>query len=152
MQNLNCYPEAIAAIHGAPSNPLLYGTAIFHSTSTNGIIIQVEVFHLPDQQLPNTSGFFGMHIHEYGNCTPPFDQTGDHYNPFGQEHPNHAGDLPPLLSNNGYAWMAFFDSRFSIAEILGRSLIIHGGKDDFTTQPSGHSGEKIGCGVIKRCC
>lgn len=58
------------------------------------------------------------------------------------------GDLPPLLSNRGYAWTAFYDTRFGISDIVGRSLIIHENRDDFTTQPAGDSGKKIACGVI----
>ena len=55
----------------------------------------------------------------------------------------------PLMGNQGYAWLAFYDKRFSIPEILGRSVIIHAMPDDFRTQPSGDAGEKIGCGVIR---
>ena len=106
--------------------------------------MQIEVFQLPDN-----SGFFGMHIHESGDCTPPFDNTGLHYNPTNQNHPGHAGDLPPLLASNGYAWTAFYDGRLTIPDIIGRSLVIHGMRDDFTTQPAGGSGKKIACGVIE---
>lgn len=143
-------PSAIAEITGNNNNPRLHGTALFYRAAMGGILVQVEIFHLPDTNLPDSSGFFGMHIHENGNCTLPFDQTGSHYNPAMQEHPNHAGDFPPLLSGNGYAWTAFYDSRLTIADILGKSIIIHADSDDFTTQPSGNSGDKIGCGVIKR--
>lgn len=142
-------PSAIANIRGNSGNPLLKGVASFYSIPTGGILIQVEVFRLPDQQLPDCSGFFGMHIHENGDCTLPFDKTGLHYNPTNQEHPNHAGDLPPLLSKDGYAWTAFYDGRLALADVLGRSLVIHDMRDDFTTQPAGGSGEKIGCGVIE---
>ena len=90
-----------------------------------------------------------MHIHENGDCTSPFDKTGNHYNPENTSHPNHSGDLPPLLSNKGYAWIAFWDNRFTISEIKGKSIVIHSMSDDFRSQPSGDSGEKIGCGVIK---
>lgn len=141
-------PAAIAKIQGDSVSPIR-GLAMFYNTYAQGIIIQVEVFHLPDQQYPNASVFFGMHIHENGNCEPPFDKTGNHYNPTNQEHPFHSGDLPPLLSNHGYARMAFYDARFTISDIIGKSLIIHGGKDDFTTQPAGNSGMKIACGVIE---
>jgi Cu-Zn family superoxide dismutase len=89
-----------------------------------------------------------MHIHETGNCALPFDQTGNHYNPAGLPHPKHAGDLLPLLGNEGYAYSVFYTDRFELPEIIGRSLIIHSAPDDFTTQPSGNSGVKIGCGVI----
>ena len=90
-----------------------------------------------------------MHIHEKGDCTMPFDRTGGHYNPAGEPHPDHAGDMIPLMGNQGYAWLAFYDKRFTIPEIMGRSVIIHRMPDDFKTQPSGDSGEKIGCGVIR---
>ena len=45
-----------------------------------------------------------------------------------------------LLSNHGYAWIAFYDARFTVSDILGRSLIIHENRDDFTVlQASVHS-------------
>ena len=54
----------------------------------------------------------------------------------------------PLLGNEGYGWMAFYDKRFTIEEIMGRSVILHLQADDFTSQPAGNSGTRIGCGVI----
>jgi Cu-Zn family superoxide dismutase len=33
--------------------------------------------------------------------------------------------------------------------ILGKAIIVHGGVDDFTTQPTGNAGSRIGCGVVK---
>ncbi|MBT9777985.1 superoxide dismutase family protein, partial [Clostridium sp. MCC353] len=78
-----------------------------------------------------------------------FAHTGEHYNPTNQPHPDHAGDLPPLLGNQGYAWTSFYDKRFTVDQIMGRAVIIHQKADDFTSQPSGNSGEKIACGVIR---
>ena len=40
--------------------------------------------------------------------------------------------------------------RFSINDVIGKTVIIHAKPDDFTTQPSGNSDGKIACGVIKR--
>ena len=91
-----------------------------------------------------------MHIHQFGECSDNFSKTGEHYNPENNLHPSHAGDLLPLLANQGYAWSAFYDKRFTIDEIIGKSVIIHSGPDDFTTQPSGNAGIKIGCGEIRR--
>ena len=68
----------------------------------------------------------------------------------GCEHPNHAGDLPPLFGNNGFALSLFLTNRFTVDEVIGRTIIIHDHPDDFTTQPSGNSGTKIACGVIRR--
>ena len=80
----------------------------------------------------------------------PFADAGAHYNPHNCRHPYHAGDMPPLFSNGGFAWMAFYTERFKTDEIIGRTVIIHDLSDDFTTQPSGNSGKKIACGEIVR--
>ena len=142
--------QAIAQVRGNENNPQLYGTVKFYETSYARVLVEAEFFGLPDVGKPGFSAFFGMHIHEVGDCSLPFDKTGGHYNPGNNLHPYHAGDFIPILSNHGYAWVSFFDSRFSIEKILGRSVILHQMRDDFTTQPSGDSGEKIGCGIILR--
>ena len=139
-------PAACADINGNAENPALTGTALFYP-AFDGTLIAVEVYHLPVNENEESS-FYGMHIHETGDCTPPFEETGAHYNPSDTFHPMHAGDLPPLLGNQGYAFSIFFTSHFQVQDILNRSLIIHSAPDDFTTQPSGNSGTKIGCGVI----
>ena len=141
-------PNAVAWIKGNEEHQRLSGEVFFYNTVRSGILVAAEIFGLPDWE--NTSGFYGMHIHEYGDCSNGFQNTGSHYNPDNFPHPMHAGDLPPLLSYKGYAWMAFYDHRFSIKEILGKSLVIHDHRDDFMSQPAGDSGEKIGCGVIER--
>lgn len=136
-------PAAVAQVQGNVKHPHLFGLISFYNTPFGGILVNAEVHGLPDK------GFHGMHIHESGNCTLPFDKTGSHYNPADVSHPEHAGDMPPLLSNNGYAWTTFYTDRFRIEDIAGRSIIIHSQRDDFTSQPAGDSGEKIGCGMIK---
>lgn len=141
-------PEATAFVNGNEKNPQLNGTVKFFATPYSGVLIKAQIFGLPDGSAPDSTGFFAMHIHENGDCTPPFDQTGSHYNPTDASHPNHAGDLLPLMANRGYAFLAFYDTRFSIPEIIGKSVVIHRMADDFTTQPAGGAGEKIGCGVI----
>ena len=185
-------PTAVARIQGNADYSNLNGTVSFYNTPFGGVLVSAEVYSLPG------SGFFGMHVHEFGDCSqssgnmmpfpgivqprgnmwemntiqtsdnmqtmgnmqnrnvrPPmgmqaFPNTGNHYNPGNVPHPEHAGDLLPLLSNNGYAWMTFYTSRINIEDIIGRSVVVHSMRDDFTTQPSGNSGDKIGCGVIER--
>jgi Cu-Zn family superoxide dismutase len=46
--------------------------------------------------------------------------------------------------------MKVLSNRFSIEEIIGRTVIIHDAPDDFRTQPSGNAGMKIACGVIQK--
>lgn len=145
-----CPPDACADIHGNETYPCLNGKAHFHRTCYGGTLVEVEVFHLPEMSQPPESAFYGMHIHEMGDCVPPFDQTGNHYNPTDMPHPMHAGDMPALLGNHGYAYSIFYTERFRVEDIIGHSIVIHAHPDDYMTQPSGNSGDKIGCGVIQR--
>ncbi len=146
-------PDAVAVLKGSSEHPLLRGKVSFWQTK-QGCLITAEVEGLP-QEKNNvcTPSIFAFHIHEGEQCsgTPedPFAETKGHYNPQKCDHPNHAGDLPPLFSNQGWAWMAVVTNRFSLKEILGKTVVIHEHADDFKTQPSGDSGKKIACGVIR---
>ncbi|MDD7740083.1 MAG: superoxide dismutase family protein [Fusicatenibacter sp.] len=141
-------PDAFAWIRGLSRYPNLYGILKCYETPYGGILFEAEVMGLPEETGGFSNGFHGFHIHEYGDCSGDFSGSGMHYNPGNTEHPYHAGDLPPLLANQGYAWMAFYDNRARLDDLLGKSIIIHAKRDDFTTQPSGDSGEKIACGII----
>ena len=33
-------------------------------------------------------------------------------------------------------------------DVVGLGLVVHAGPDDFTSQPSGAAGARIGCGVV----
>lgn len=143
-------PDAVAWISGNAENPRLSGVVRFFFTPYEGILIEAEIFGLPNIKTPQSTNFYAMHIHEYGDCTQPFDRTGEHYSREPALHPQHSGDMIPLLGNQGYAWTAFYDKRITIPEIIGRSVVIHAMPDDFMTQPSGASGMKIGCGVIRQ--
>ena len=140
------YPKAIARIYGGKDYPQLSGTVRFF-LGIDGVIVEVEVKGLPE----TVSSFFGFHIHAGGSCTGEgFADTESHYNPGEDIHPQHAGDMAPLLSNDGKAYMKVLSNRFSIEEIIGRTVIIHNAPDDFRTQPSGNAGMKIACGVIQK--
>ena len=145
-------PQAAASIAGSERYPDITGTVRFYQTH-RGVVVRAEVKGLPHSELPCHGRMFGFHIHKGTDCAgtmdDPFADAMSHYNPNGCEHPYHAGDLPPLLENNGLALCAFLTDRFSVGEIIGRAVIIHDHPDDFTTQPSGNSGTKIACGVIR---
>lgn len=142
-------PDAVAWVTGNRSYPGLSGLVKFYNTEYEGTLVEAEFFGLPNVSTPGATDFYAMHIHEHGDCTPPFDKTGEHYSLTPEPHPMHSGDLLPLLGNQGYAWAAFYDKRIVTPELMGRSVIVHRMRDDFTSQPSGDSGEKIACGVIR---
>lgn len=139
-------PAAAACIRGDSRHPGLRGRVAF-SCHPDGVQVVAEIMGLPESD----SGFFALHIHENGDCGGDgFPGTGAHFNPTNQPHPRHAGDLPPLLSRAGRADLAVVTDRFEIGQLIGRSVVIHSGPDDFRTQPSGDSGTKIACGVIRK--
>lgn len=141
---------AAAKIYGSVSNPTLFGTVKFKQMRS-GVMVTAEIFNLPHGN-PDSPDIFAFHIHEGSRCAgtaeDPFADAKSHYNPGNARHPFHAGDLPPLFGNNGYAYMCVYTDRFAVKDIIGRVIIIHARPDDFTTQPSGNSGEKIACGKI----
>ncbi len=144
MNNFTVRPSAIAYIRGGEAVPELFGEVRFYQNQ-GSVLVVANVSDLPDTD----TGFFGFHIHEGNLCAGEnFSDTGNHYNPFGAPHPNHAGDLPPLLACNGGAYLAVLTDRFRVEEVVGRTVVIHDGTDDFNSQPSGNAGNKIACGHI----
>jgi Cu-Zn family superoxide dismutase len=102
----------------------------------------------------------GFHIHDKGDCSAPdASSAGGHYNPGGSTHgragttPRHAGDLPSLTADaDGRVRADVVLEGVTLAagptSIVGRSLVVHRDRDDFTTQPAGNSGPRVACGVI----
>ena len=147
-------PQAEAELSGSAAYPGISGIVRFYQTRA-GVIVYAEVDGLPSSPgTPCGGRIFGFHIHEGtscgGNMTDPFADVMAHYNPDGCPHPFHAGDMPPLFGNDGFVLTLFLTNRFSISEIIGRAVIIHDSPDDFTLQPSGNSGTKIACGIIRQ--
>lgn len=148
---------AFARIQGGPLAPQITGIVWFVDVS-GGTEVYVDVMGLPPYQPAQNGkspiGPHGFHIHQFGNCQPgnvnkPFPAAGEHWNPTNQPHGNHAGDFPVLFSNHGRARMNFFTDKFKVANIVGKSVIIHENPDDYRTQPAGNSGNKLACGVIE---
>ena len=111
------------------------------------MLVAAELSGLPENC---DSGFFAMHIHEGESCCGDgFSETQGHYAPCGKDHPHHAGDLPPLMAyDGGKAYLAVRTDRFCVRDVIGKTVVIHSGPDDFLSQPAGNSGAKIACGVI----
>lgn len=156
--NMNNRPRrAVANISGGPLAPNIRGTVTFTDVR-GGTEVSVEVNGLPPYR-PGAAGRtqvgpHGFHIHQGGSCrvgnnAQPFTAAGEHWNPTNQPHGNHAGDFPVLFSNGGYARMTFFTNKFRVPQIIGKTVVIHEGPDDYKTQPAGGSGRRLACGVIQ---
>ena len=145
-------PDAAARLSGSQDYPGIRGEVQFYQTR-RGLLVRAEFWGLPRAEAPCKERIFGFHIHEGGSCAGdwanPFAGAGGHYNPRGCPHPSHAGDLPPLFGNDGRALAVFLTDRFTVREILGKTLIVHDRPDDFTSQPAGNAGTRIACGVIE---
>ena len=143
--------NAKADIKGSKDFPNINGAVYFKETS-NGVLVTAKIKGLHQYKNKCVGRFFGMHIHEgnfcTGNANDEFANVGGHLNPTKCPHPFHVGDLPPLLENNGSAYMNVLVRKFKVSDIIGKTIIIHEMPDDFTSQPSGNSGRKIACGVI----
>ena len=150
-------PCAVARIAGSCKYPEIRESVWFYNTEM-GVLVAAEIEGLPDASVKCNTPFFGFHIHEgrccSGNEENPFADAGGHFNPDCCPHPEHAGDMPPLLADCGHALQVFLVNKYCIDEIIGRTVIVHAKPDDFTSQPSGDSGEMIACGEIRRflCC
>jgi superoxide dismutase, Cu-Zn family len=100
-------------------------------------------------------GDHGLHLHAVGRCDgPDFKSAGGHWNPAGKQHGHlnpegaHAGDLPNLtVSANGRGAINFLVAG-QLTDADGTSLVIHAKPDDFRTDPSGNSGDRIACAVL----
>lgn len=144
-------PQAMAVLSGSRPDSDLQGAVRFYRT-TYGVLVVTEMAGLPVSDDKCAAPVFAFHIHEgnscTGNATDPFANARAHYNPRACRHPYHAGDLPPLFGAAGYAFSAVLTDRFTVEEVIGKTVILHAMPDDFTTQPSGNAGAKIACGEI----
>ena len=144
--------QAIAVI-GPTSGSNLTGTAIF-TQSGDTITLIVEVQNV-------SPGLHGVHIHEYGDCSAPDGTSaGGHWNPTNVDHGKwgedefHLGDIGNInVGEDGTGKIELTTDLWEMGtgsdlDIVGKGMIVHADADDFTSQPSGNAGARIGCGVI----
>ena len=100
-------------------------------------------------------GKHGFHVHQYGDLrAADGTSAGGHYNPEGHEHgapgeQSHAGDLGNITANDqGVAEVDMTTEHTKLHFLLGRAFVVHGGKDDLQSQPSGSAGPRVALGVI----
>ena len=111
-----------------------------------------------------SAGSYGAHIHTTGRCeAPAFTTAGPHWNPTGQMHGKdnpdgmHKGDLPNLMVGaDGRGSLEYTIPHAVLSGMLptklvdedGAAVVIHANADDYRTDPSGNSGDRIACGVL----
>lgn len=113
-----------------------------------------------------SAGEHGIHVHENANCGPreqngrmtPGLAAGGHWDPtksgkhLGPQGEGHKGDLPALtVAADGTAKKTVVASKLAVADLKGKSLMIHAGGDNYSDQPAplGGGGARVACGVIR---
>lgn len=112
-----------------------------------GVTLRLTVKGLP-------AGAHGVHLHEAGRCDgPDFKSAGAHWNPAARQHGHlnpegaHVGDLPNFTITS----LDVGTVEFAVGELRsagGLSLVVHAKPDDYRTDPSGNSGDRIACAVL----
>ena len=128
---------------------------VVSAEGTSNLVLRIDAGSLPP-------GAHGIHLHAVGRCDgPKFESAGPHWNPGGRMHGRdnpqgaHVGDLPNLTANSaGRASVELNVTRATAAGIApvadadGTALVIHAKPDDYRTDPSGASGDRIACAVL----
>ena len=128
------------------------GTATFEQAS-DGVVLLAEVTGVePD-------GPHGFHVHEVGECVPPFTSSGGHFNPTGAPHacpptlPRHAGAFGNIEIIEGNGRLEVPSDLVTVTpgetSVIGRAVVLHEGTDDCVSQPTGDAGARMACGVIE---
>src|SRR6201982_3353801 len=144
--------KAIAVLHPTQGNQVS-GTVTFTSVA-DGVQVHAEITGL-------TPGKHGFHVHEFGDCSAAdASSAGAHFNPTNQPHAGpdaaarHEGDMGNVEADaSGNAKLDYVDHQISFTNdaksAIGRSVVVHAKPDDLKTQPSGDSGARIACGVVR---
>ena len=142
----------------AKSGSKVGGSATFTEDGKGGIVLRIAVKDAPP-------GTHAVHIHDKGDCSSPDGKSaGDHWNPTHMEHGkwgapgdhHHLGDIGNLeVKPDGTGTLTLETTKWTAGgggmnDVIGHAIIVHGGVDDFKTQPTGNAGPRLGCGVIKK--
>lgn len=135
----------------------LSGNVVF--SEENGEVTMTAVI----EGLPE--GKHAIHLHENADCSAEdASSAGGHWNPTMEKHgkwgdPNgfHRGDIGNFtVDANGNGTITMTTDQWCIGcndetrNIIGKSVVIHDGVDDFESQPSGDAGTRVGCGTINQ--
>jgi superoxide dismutase, Cu-Zn family len=148
--------KAEAMLSGTYPDTTLSGTAKF-TTGKNGKVKMV----LDITVAAKAGKSVAVHLHEHGDCGDSGKMAHGHWDPTNAQHGKwgqgsfHSGDIGNVkLDAKGKGSVTIETDLWTLGgkwdkNVLGKAVIVHGGMDDFTTQPTGNAGSRIGCGVIK---
>lgn len=148
--------HAEATIANTYPDTAVSGTVKFDTTA-GGKVKMVLDLTIPSKANKNVA----VHIHEHGDCGDSGKASHGHWNPTNAQHGKwgsasfHLGDIGNVkLDGKGKGTLTMETDLWSLGgapdkNIIGRAIIVHGGEDDFKTQPTGNAGSRIGCGVIQ---
>ena len=137
---------------------LSIGTLLIEETA-RGVRITPDLVGLPP-------GKHGIHVHENPSCEAgekdgrvvPGLAAGEHFDPAhthmhqGPDGRGHLGDLTVLtVKPDGTATSPILARRLRLAQIHGRSIVIHAGGDNYSDipKPNGGGGDRIACAVVQ---
>lgn len=148
--------HAEAVLAGTYADTSVTGTAKFDAEDNGKIKMELQI------TVPAKAGkSVAVHIHEHGDCGDNGNASHGHWNPTNAQHGKwgsanfHSGDIGNVkLDKNGKGKLSLETDLWTLGgtpakNILAKALIVHGGVDDYTSQPSGNAGSRIGCGLIK---
>jgi len=147
--------HAMATLSGTKADTMLVGTAMFEK---DGNMVKM---HLELTVPSKANQSVAVHFHAMGDCGSMGKMAGGHWNPTNETHGKwgtgsyHSGDIGNIpLDSKGKGMMDIKTDRWTLGgdtttDIIGKTIIVHSGVDDYKSQPAGNSGERIGCGVIK---
>lgn len=147
--------SAIATFNG----PIVWGNIIF-MPAHKGSQVSFELRGF------DANSVHAIHIHEFGDITKGCKSLGGHWNPQNRRHGSirldgddrHAGDLINNLNADarGEVSHTYHDPLVVPSRILGRSVVIHEGRDDLgrgrdaESLITGNAGGRMACAIIGR--
>ena len=147
--------HAEAALSGTYPDTTVTGLAKFDAA--NGKVkLELEI-SVPKKANKSVA----VHLHEHGDCSDTAKMAHGHWNPTNVQHGKwgegsfHLGDIGNVkLDSKGNGKVTIETDLWTLggpasSNIVGKAVIVHGGVDDFKTQPTGNAGTRIGCGVIR---
>jgi superoxide dismutase, Cu-Zn family len=122
-----------------------------------GVVLEVKLHDL-------TPGVHAIHFHQVPKCEgPDFKSAGGHFNPENKKHGfdnpegHHAGDMKNFTVRvDGKASAHLDDKDVTLKDgphsllTNGAAIVVHAKADDYKTDPSGNSGDRVACGVITK--